>query len=81
MYSDRTLERLQDIVDDGLRIDRFLAGKTAQEFGADELTLFAVERLLQRITEAVVQIGADDMAKIASDVPLLARAAARALEN
>jgi len=70
VYSDRTRDRLQDIVDDGRRIALFLAGKTEREFAADERTLFAVERLLQRITEAVVQIGAEDMAKVIAELPV-----------
>ena len=65
MYSDRVTRRLQDIVDDAATLERLLTGIDADAFVGDDRTVLAVERLLQRITEAVIPIGADDMARIA----------------
>ena len=48
------------------------------DFLASERTLFAVERLLQRITEAAVQIDPDDMPTISQHLPV---AKMRALGN
>lgn len=69
MSSRRTELRLRDIVEDAARIEHFLGKMTTAEFRAEERTLFAVERLLQRITEAAVQIPADESARIGFQPP------------
>lgn len=70
MFSELTRLFLSDIVEDADRLAAFVDGMDAQALDADERTLLAVERLFQRITEAVIQIGTDDMAKIGPDLPL-----------
>ena len=69
MFSERTRERLRDIVEDTRRIDVFLEGMTLDDFLANERTLFAVERLLQRITEATIQIDPADAERLDHVVP------------
>jgi uncharacterized protein with HEPN domain len=68
MYSERTQDRLADIVDDADRLGRILGDRTFDAFVADEMMVLAAERLLQRITEAVIQIGPTDMASVAPDL-------------
>ena len=70
MLSDRTRERLRDIIEDAGRIDVFLDGMTLNDFLASERTLFAVERLLQRITEAAIQIDPTDIQHLRADLPI-----------
>lgn len=70
--------RPRDMIDDADRIAAFIDGMDPHAFAADEKTIFAVERLLQRITEAAVQIEPDDAALLGPDVPV---AAMRALGN
>jgi uncharacterized protein with HEPN domain len=52
------------------RLESFIAGLTGEALMADEKTLLAVERLFQRITEAVIQIGTDAMREIGEDIPV-----------
>nr|WP_281375485.1 HepT-like ribonuclease domain-containing protein [Sphingomonas jinjuensis] len=70
MLSDRTKERLRDIIEDARRIESFIDGMTLHDFIASERTLFAVERLLQRITEAAVQIDPNDAEQLSTDLPV-----------
>ncbi len=70
MFSERTILFLSDIVEDVDRLLGFVDGMDAQALDADERTLLAVERLFQRITEAVIQIGSEDMARIGPDLPV-----------
>ena len=70
LFSERVRRRLLDIVDDIDRLTGFVSGLDVDAFAADERTVLAVERLLQRITEAVVQIGVDQMAQLAPDMPV-----------
>ena len=60
MSSRRTELRLRDIIEDARRIETFIDGMSLTEFRANERTLFAVERLLQRITEAAIHIPASE---------------------
>ena len=78
MFSRRARLRLQDIVEDGERLEHFVGKLTLAQFNADEKTLLAAERLLQRITEAVIQIGPEDMTKVGAEIPV---AAIRAFGN
>ena len=70
MFSDRVRLYLADIVDDADRLEGFVHGLTIEAFEADEKTVLAVERLFQRITEAVIQIGTDTMRDIGDDIPV-----------
>lgn len=68
MYSDKVRRRLTTIVEDARRLEQFLSGLNVEAFAVDEKTLFVVERLLQRITEAVIRIGSAEMEQIAPDI-------------
>jgi uncharacterized protein with HEPN domain len=78
MLSRRTRNRLRDIEEDARRIDSFIEGMALSDFVANERTIFAVERLLQRITEAAIQIEPEDAAKLGPNFPI---AQMRALGN
>ena len=71
MFSRRTLLRLQDIVEDADRIEVFIDGMSLNEFIASERTIFAVERLLQRITEAATQIDPAEASQISPSLPVV----------
>jgi uncharacterized protein with HEPN domain len=70
MFSERTRHRLHDIQEDARRIESFIEGMTLSDFIANERTIFAVERLPQRITEAAIQIEPGDAEKIGSALPI-----------
>lgn len=70
MLSERTTDRLRDIIEDARRIETFIDGMTFDDFLASEKTLFAVERLLQRITEAAIQIDPSDAAVLSRYLPV-----------
>ena len=78
MSTDREALRLQDIVDNIARIESHVAGMDYAAFAADEKTIDAVERCIQRITEAVIKIGPERMAAIS---PLTSVDAVRGLGN
>lgn len=69
MLSKRAQARLPDIIEDAARIAAFLDGMSVPDFIANERTIFAVERLLQRITEAAI-IPAEDAARLGSAFPI-----------
>lgn len=66
--SDKERRRLGDIVTNVDAIDEYLSGPGSSPSMVNRMMIDAVERCMQRITEAVVQIGADRFAKIAPDV-------------
>ncbi|WP_242095960.1 MULTISPECIES: HepT-like ribonuclease domain-containing protein [unclassified Sphingomonas] len=70
MLSERTADRLRDIIDDARRIGDFLGTMTLNDFLASERTLFAVERLLQRMTEAAIQIEPKDAERLSAALPI-----------
>lgn len=70
MLSRKTELRLRDIIEDGLRIASFIDGMTLSDFIANERTIFAVERLLQRITEAAIQIDSQEAADFCDPLPI-----------
>ncbi len=51
--------RLQDIIANAEKIDRYVDGRDKIVFFADEKSTDAVERCLQRISEAAVKLGQD----------------------
>jgi uncharacterized protein with HEPN domain len=63
MPSSRPIDRLRDIVDNCERIDRHIAGMDFAAYARDEKTRDAVERCLQRISEAAYKLGSylDDL--------------------
>jgi uncharacterized protein with HEPN domain len=68
--SEREALRLQDIVDNIDRIESHLDSMNFATFSNDTKTIDAVERCLQRLTEAVIKIGEERMAVIAPDLPV-----------
>ncbi|MCL4673490.1 MAG: DUF86 domain-containing protein [Sphingomonadaceae bacterium] len=70
MSSDREALRLQDIVDNIDRTFQHVAGLDRDAFMRDDKTIDAVERCLQRITEAVIKIGPERMAEISPTTPV-----------
>lgn len=70
MLSERTANRLRDIGEDAIRIGVFIDDMTLTDFLASERTIFAVERLLQRITEAAVQIDPAEVRLIGEGLPV-----------
>ena len=70
MSTDREALRLRDIVDNVARIESHVAGMDFAAFAADEKTIDAVERCIQRITEAVIKIGPERMATVSPRTPV-----------
>jgi hypothetical protein len=61
---------LQDIIENIDRISGYVAGLDQAAFEADDRTVDAVERCLQRLTEAVIKIGPERMAAISPQTPV-----------
>lgn len=70
MSTRREVLRLQDVIENIGRIDGYVAGLSFEQFAADNRTVDAVERCLQRITEAVIKIGPERMAAISPQTPV-----------
>ncbi len=70
MSTDREALRLQDIIENIDRIETYVTGLELGSFEADIRTVDAVERCLQRITEAVIKIGPERMADISPRTPV-----------
>lgn len=70
MSTDREALRLQDIIENIDRIESYVVGLDFDAFAADSKTVDAVERCLQRITEAVIKIGPERMAAISPKTPV-----------
>jgi uncharacterized protein with HEPN domain len=68
--SEKVAQRLTDIVENIDRIERHLGARDVDTFVGDPLIADAVERCLQRITEAVIKIGMDRMSQLAPEVPV-----------
>ncbi len=70
MSSDREALRLHDIIENIERIESYMIGLDRESFAKDLRTIDAVERCLQRITEAVIKIGPERMALISPRTPV-----------
>ena len=57
MPSERPARRLEDIIENARAIRRYTSGLDLIAFGADPKTRDAVERCLERISEAAVKLG------------------------
>lgn len=57
MFSERTRQRLADIVENCDRITSYTSGYSLDRFQQDSRTVDAVERCFSRITEAIIQLG------------------------
>ena len=70
MSTEREAQRLHDIVDNIARIESHVANMDFAAFAADPKTIDAVERCLQRLTEAAIKIGPERMAQISPRTPV-----------
>lgn len=68
--ADRDARRLRDIVDNIDAIEGYVERLDFTTFAKDRLRIDAVERCLQRITEAAIRVGPDRLHEIAPAVPL-----------
>lgn len=68
MFSDREQQRMRDIVENIEAAQGYIAGLAVEDFARSRMTIDAVERCLQRITEAVIKIGEERFALMAPDV-------------
>ncbi len=57
MPSDKPARRLEDIVENAQAIQRYVAGMDVTAFEKDQKTYDAVERCLERISEAAAKLG------------------------
>jgi uncharacterized protein with HEPN domain len=55
--SDKPTRRLEDIIENAQSIQRYVAGMDATAFEKDQKTCDAVERCLERISEAAAKLG------------------------
>ncbi len=69
MFSDRSRQRLQDIVDNADWIAHDLEGIDGERLRGDRMRADAVERCLQRITETIIQLGAEQADQAELNVP------------
>ena len=69
MSTEREALRLQDIIDNVDRIVSYVTGMEYATFAADGRTIDAVERCLQRLTEAAIKIGPERRHKYHPDPP------------
>ena len=57
MPSDKPARRLEDIIENAQAIERYVAGMDVTAFEADHKACDAVERCLERISEAAAKLG------------------------
>ncbi len=69
MCSERTRARLEDIIDNVDRVASYIGSMTFAAYVEDDRTMDAVERCLERIAEAVVQIGEAEAERLGLGVP------------
>jgi uncharacterized protein with HEPN domain len=69
VFSDHVRTRLGHVVEYGTRISSYTEGLDFAAFRADELRVLAVERCLQNIAEAVIQIGEEEVERIMPGIP------------
>lgn len=70
MPSSDEARRLRDVIENIDNATRYLGGRDAEAFAADQMPVDAVERCIERMAEAMIKIGAERMAEIAPDIPL-----------
>ena len=69
MSSERARARLEDVVVNGDWVAEYLDGITLSRFLTDQMRVDAVERCLQRITEAVIQLGEEQSVQVGLELP------------
>lgn len=63
MFSERDIQRLEDIVDNADAIASYLDGLAFDAFVRDRKTVDATERCIERAIEASIQLGPTRMAR------------------
>ena len=69
MSSKREQQRLREIVEYINKAEAIVGTYTLAELDANEVTVLAIERVLQIITEAAIKIGETRMTEIAPNIP------------
>ena len=69
MFSERVRLRLQDMAEQSDRIAGYIAGCDVDAYLADPKTSDAVERCLSRLTEAVIQLGEEEVERLDLGAP------------
>ena len=69
MFSERNVQRLQDIVENADAICSYIEGLTFEAFTRDRKTMDATERCIERVIEATIQIGPEKMAGVLRAFP------------
>ena len=69
MSSDQPAYRVQDILDNIEKIESYVGDLDLGQFSADPMRVDAVERCLQRLTEAAIKLGEAQMSEIAPTIP------------
>lgn len=67
---ERAQDWIEHIVENCDRVASYLEGMSFADFAADMKARDAVERCIERVTEASVRLGPERLARIAPDVPL-----------
>ncbi|WP_017671584.1 HepT-like ribonuclease domain-containing protein [Blastomonas sp. AAP53] len=68
MSSSREQQRIQDIIENIEAAQAYISTLSVEDFARSQITVDAVERCLQRVTEAVMKIGEQRFAIIAPAV-------------
>lgn len=68
MSSSREQQRIRDIIENIESAQTYIANLSVEDFARNQMTVDAVERCLQRVTEAVMKIGEQRFLVIAPDV-------------
>ena len=69
MSSERRADRVRDIIENIEAIEVYVEGINLSEFSSNRMRVDAVERCLQRLTEAAIKVGEDGMGQVAPAVP------------
>lgn len=67
-FSERDRQPLRDIVENADAIAESITDMTFAQFASDRKTIDAVERCLQRISEGVIQIGPEQIARVDTEI-------------
>jgi uncharacterized protein with HEPN domain len=68
MPSSDPAQRFRDILENIIRVESYVAGRSESQFVGDSMRVDATERCLSRISEAAVKLG-DAAARLAPEIP------------
>jgi uncharacterized protein with HEPN domain len=69
VFSDRDIQRLEDIIENADAICSYIRGMTFEAFERDRKTMDATERCIERVIEATIQIGPAKIAQVLHTFP------------